>query len=111
MLGQHRQGGQVQGQGAVLVVLEVKTDLARALDLDPFDIGELGAVLEVALTYQQIEGETYIFRADGLTIGKAGMGVEVEAQPVSFGIPLQLTGDQPINGVGLILGAHGQGGI
>ncbi|MNN27877.1 hypothetical protein D3C81_1414270 [compost metagenome] len=111
VLGQHRQSGQVQWQGAVEVVLEVKANLPGGLDLDSFDIGKLGAVLKVALAHQQLEGVAHIFGTNGVAIGKTCAGVEVKTQPTSLRIAFKLASDKSINGVGLVLGTYGQRGI
>ncbi|MNP12154.1 hypothetical protein D3C76_1043740 [compost metagenome] len=108
VLGQYRQGRQVQGQRAVLVAFEVEDDLPRVLYRDLINIGELSAVPEIARTHEQLEGVAHILGADRLAIGKACSRVKIEAQPVPVGIAFKLLRHQPIHRVGLVLRAHGQ---
>ncbi|MNN49249.1 hypothetical protein D3C81_1637640 [compost metagenome] len=52
MLGEYRQGRDVQWQGAVFVVLEVEAHRQRRLHFDAFDVGKLGAITQAALGHQ-----------------------------------------------------------
>ncbi|MNY21485.1 hypothetical protein D3C86_1550360 [compost metagenome] len=103
MFGQHWQRRQVQGQGAIFVAFEIKANLPRRFHLNVVHVGELGAELQAALGHQQLEGVAHILGGDGRAIGKAGTGVEVEAQPQAIVGAFHFLCHQAIDGVGLVL--------
>ncbi len=78
VFGEYRQGGDIQGQGAVFIAGKVKTHLALAFDFDVLDVGEQGAKAQAALGHQQVEAVAHIFGGDRLAVGKTRLGVEVE---------------------------------
>lgn len=108
MFGKDRQGGDVQGQRAAFVVLEVEAHGALVLDHDVLDRRELGAIAQAALGHQQLEAVAHILGGDGLAIGEAGLGVQVEAQGQAIVGTLHLLRHQAINGIGLVQRALGQ---
>ncbi|MND67427.1 hypothetical protein D3C80_588420 [compost metagenome] len=80
VFGKHRQGCDIQGQGAIFVVLEIKADGQWRFHFDAFDVGELGSVAQAALGHQQVEGVAHVLGGNRFAIGKTRLGVEVKAQ-------------------------------
>ncbi|VVN73228.1 hypothetical protein PS685_05157 [Pseudomonas fluorescens] len=111
VLGKYWQGRNVQGQGTVLVVLEVETHGAWRLHFDALDVGELRAITQAALGHQQVEGVAHVFGGDRLAIGKPGLGVEVETQGQAVIGALHRLRHQAVDGVRLVQRALGQGRI
>jgi len=111
VFGQHRQGRDVQRQGAVLVVLEVKAYGQWRFDFHALDVGELCAIPQAALGHQQVEGVAHILGGDRLAIGKSRLGVEVEAQGQAIVGALHLLRHQAVYGVRFVQRALRQGGV
>ncbi|MNF85606.1 hypothetical protein D3C84_680080 [compost metagenome] len=108
VFGKHRQGRDIQRQGAIFVVLEIKADSQRRFHFHAFDVGELGAVTQAALGHQQVEGVTHVFGGNRFAIGKTRLGVEVKAQGQAVLGALHLLRHQAVHGVRLVQGALGQ---
>jgi len=111
VLGEHRQGGDIQRQGAVFIAGKIEAHLAFAFDFDVFDVGEQRAKAQAALGHQQIEAVAHVFGGDRCAIGKTGLGVEVEAQRQAVVRAFHLLGDQAVDRVRLVQGAQGQGRV
>ncbi len=78
VFGEHRQGRDIQGQGAVFVTFEVEAHGQRCLDFDAFDVGKLGTITQAALGHQQVVGVANVFGCDRFAIGKARVRVDEE---------------------------------
>ncbi len=102
MLRKYRQGGDIQGQGTVLIAGEVKAYLAFAFHFDVLDVGEQRTKAQAALGHQQIETVAYVFGGDRFTVGEAGLGVQVKAQRQAILGALHLLGYQPVDRVGFV---------
>ncbi|MNP21327.1 hypothetical protein D3C76_1139400 [compost metagenome] len=111
MLGKHRQGGDVQRQGAVFVVLEIEAHGQWRLDFHALDVGELRAIAQAALGHQQIEGVAHVLGGDRRAIGKLRLGVEVEAQGQAIVGALHFLRHQAVDGVGFVQRALRQRGV
>ncbi len=108
MLGEYRKRRQIEGQGAVIAVLEVEADLRRRFDLHALDRFKLGSVLQVALRHQQLVGVLHITGGNRRAVRETCLGVQVKAQGEAIRATLHFLGDKPVDGVGLIHRARGQ---
>ena len=111
MLGEHRQGGDIQGQGAVFVAGEVKAHLTFAFDFDVFDVGKQRAIAQAALGHQHVKAVAHVLRGNGRAIGKTRLGVQVEAQRQAVACAFHLLRHQAIDSVRLIQRAQRQGRV
>ena len=105
------QTGQIQRQGAVLVVLEVETNLQRAFDDPVLDLAVEHAIAQAAFGHQRVVGKGHVLGGDRRVVSETGLGVQVETHPQAVGVALDLLRDKPVNRIGLVQRAEGQGGI
>ncbi len=111
MFGEYRQRSQVEGQGAVIALLEVEADLRRRFDLHALDRFKLGAVLQVALRHQQLVGVLHVTGSNRRAVRETCLRVQVKAQGEAIRATLHFLGDKPVDGVGLIHRAGGKWGV
>ncbi|MNI56306.1 hypothetical protein D3C73_1113010 [compost metagenome] len=111
MFGKHRQGRDVQRQGAVFVVLEVEAHGQWRFDYHAFYVGELRAISQAALGHQQVEGVAHVLGGDRLAIGKLRLGVKEEAQGQAIVGALHLLRHQAVHRVRLVQRALRQGRV
>ncbi|MNP14299.1 hypothetical protein D3C76_1066150 [compost metagenome] len=111
VFGKHRQGRDVQRQGAVFVVLEVEAHGQWRFDYHAFYVGELRAISQAALGHQQVEGVAHVLGGDRLAIGKPRLGVKEEAQGQAIVGALHLLRHQAVHRVRLVQRALRQGRV
>ncbi len=108
MFGEHRQGRDIQRQGAVFVAFEVEAHGQRCLDFDAFDVGKLGAITQAALGHQQVVGVANVLGGDRFAIGKTRLRVDEKAQRQTVFRAFHFFRHQTVHRVRLIQRALGQ---